>query len=56
MMVCFTEQFPGKEKDGYTKARTLFRDLLEAKTLTTPIMLENPDDRMHIGFQKQRPP
>ena len=42
----FTGQFPGEGKEGYAQARKQFWDLLEAQTLSTPILLENPADRM----------
>ena len=40
----FTEQFPGKEKQGYETSRKNFLALLSANVPTTPIMLENPLD------------
>ncbi len=40
----FTEQFPGAEAEGYADALNKFRQLINAKTLKTPIMLENPKD------------
>ena len=40
----FTEQFPGKEKQGYETSRKNFLALLRANVPTTPIMLENPLD------------
>ena len=42
----FTEQFPAKDKPGYSTALKNFQDLLKANLPTTPIMLENPSD-MH---------
>jgi len=42
----FTQQFPGKEKDGSAKAKEQFWDLIKANTLSTPILIENPEDRM----------
>ena len=40
----FTEQFPGKEKQGYETSRKNFMALLRANVPTTPIMLENPSE------------
>jgi len=42
----FTEQFPGSDKPGYLSAHKIFKDLLNAKVPSTPIMMENPAD-MH---------
>jgi hypothetical protein len=39
----FTEEFPQKDSYGYLQARSVFWQLLKAKTLQTPIMIENPD-------------
>ena len=38
----FTNDFPGDEKSGYQKAKEDFWKLVNAKTLRTPIMIENP--------------
>lgn len=42
----FTEQFPGKDKPGYSTSQKNFYLLLHANVPTTPIMMENPSD-MH---------
>jgi hypothetical protein len=38
----FTSDFPAKQAAGYQEAKKTFWDLIEARTLQTPIMLENP--------------
>ncbi|MCK5371292.1 MAG: DUF1549 domain-containing protein, partial [Cyclobacteriaceae bacterium] len=40
----FTEEFPGKEADGFTKAKENFWHLMRTKTSLTPIIIENPKD------------
>jgi len=42
----FTTDFPGRNKAGYQTALKTFWDLIAAKSLQTPIMMENPDN-MH---------
>jgi hypothetical protein len=39
----FTSEFPQKNTEGYQQARSVFWQLLKARTLKTPIMMENPD-------------
>lgn len=38
----FTEQLPGKTLPGFARTEQLFRELLNAKVPTTPVMVENP--------------
>lgn len=38
----FTNEFPGESNIGYQKAKEDFWKLINVKTLSTPIMLENP--------------
>ncbi len=38
----FTDEFPGKQKEGFDKAKSDFWSLLKTRTMQTPIMLENP--------------
>jgi hypothetical protein len=40
----FTDKFPGENQKGYANSKTLFWDLINAKTPSTPILLENPTD------------
>ncbi len=40
----FTANFPGKRGEGYDRAKDDFWRLIQAETLKTPIMLENPVD------------
>lgn len=40
----FTEQFPGKDKPGYSSYQKVFQTLLKSNVPTTPIMMENPSD------------
>jgi Protein of unknown function (DUF1553)/Protein of unknown function (DUF1549)/Planctomycete cytochrome C len=40
----FTDSFPGENQKGYADSKTLFWDLVNAKTASTPILLENPND------------
>jgi mono/diheme cytochrome c family protein len=42
----FTEHFPGKGKKGFSQNKEKFWSLLDSKTPTIPIMMENPAD-MH---------
>ncbi len=42
----FTEKFPGKGKPGYEAMKKRFWELDTMKTVTTPVMMENPAD-MH---------
>lgn len=38
----FTEEFPGKDKEGYAQVKKDFWKLLTADAPTTPIMMDNP--------------
>jgi hypothetical protein len=40
----FTKKFPGEGKPGYAAMKKRYWDLMELKTPTTPIMLDNPPD------------
>lgn len=40
----FTNDFPGAGKKGYEHARDAYWDLISKSTLSTPVMVENPDD------------
>lgn len=40
----FTEPFPGGREKGFAQAKEQFWHLLKTSTLSTPIMIENPDD------------
>lgn len=40
----FTDSFPGENQKGYADSKTLFWDLVNAKTGSTPILMENPTD------------
>ena len=42
----FTQEFPGKGKQGYEANKKMFWSLLRTKVPTTPIMMDNPPD-MH---------
>ncbi len=42
----FTQEFPGKGKDGYEENKKIFWQLLNAKVPTTPVMMDNPSS-MH---------
>jgi Protein of unknown function (DUF1553)/Protein of unknown function (DUF1549)/Planctomycete cytochrome C len=50
----FTEPFPGKGKEGYDSARSLFRTLIDAPTTTTPIMMDNPAPMTRASFVFER--
>ena len=39
---CFKDAFPGKGLTGYDAAYNQFRQLMNAKVNTTPVMYENP--------------
>lgn len=43
--VAFARQFPGRGEPGYEAMHAAYRSLLEAKTPTTPVMVENPATR-----------
>ncbi|MES2795125.1 MAG: DUF1553 domain-containing protein [Bacteroidota bacterium] len=40
----FTNSFPGEKQMGYSQSKNLFWELVNAKTGSTPIVLENPAD------------
>ncbi|MBC7827252.1 MAG: DUF1553 domain-containing protein [Chitinophagaceae bacterium] len=42
----FAEQFPGKERPGYSSSQRAFQKLLKTNVPNTPIMMENPGE-MH---------
>lgn len=50
----FTDQFPGKGKPGYEKQKEIFWTLLQAPASTTPVMVENPSNRLRKTFVFER--
>ncbi len=46
---CFTRQFPGQGRPGYTTAKAEFWRLLTEQVPTTPIMMDNPADMHRVS-------
>lgn len=40
----FADEFPGRNSNGYRKAKNDFWELMETRTFQTPIMVENPPE------------
>ena len=38
----FTEELPGKDKQGYEEIKKKYRKLYTAEVPTTPVMMDNP--------------
>ncbi len=50
----FTEELPGKGKEGYVETKKKYQDLLTANTQTTPVMMDNPPDMFRSSFVFER--
>jgi len=50
----FTQQFPGKGKDGYEAMKKEYWKLLTAQVPTTPIMMDNPKDMHRASYVFER--
>ena len=50
----FTQQFPGKGKDGYDEMKKEFWKLVTAKVSTTPVMMDNPKDMHRASYVFER--
>jgi hypothetical protein len=50
----FTQQFPGKGKDGYDEMKKEYWKLLTAQVPTTPIMMDNPTDMHRASYVFER--
>ncbi len=50
----FTEELPGKEKQGYADTKNEFWKLLKANVPTTPVMMDNPTDMHRASFIFER--
>ncbi len=50
----FTENLPGKDKQGYAEIKNEYWKLLAANTPTTPIMMDNPSDMHRASYVFER--
>ncbi len=50
----FTNEFPGKDKQGADSAVSMFRRLMNAKVATTPIMFDNPASMHRTSYVFER--
>ena len=50
----FTEELPGKDKQGYAEIKNEYWKLLTANTPTTPIMMDNPTDMHRASYVFER--
>ena len=50
----FTQQFPGKGKDGYEAMKKEYWKLLTAQVPTTPVMMDNPKDMHRASYVFER--
>ncbi|HRH51302.1 MAG TPA: DUF1553 domain-containing protein [Panacibacter sp.] len=50
----FTEELPGKEKQGYVETEKEYWNLLKASVPTTPVMMDNPTDMHRASYVFER--
>jgi hypothetical protein len=50
----FTEEFPGKEKPGYSEIKKKYEELYSAIIPTTPVMMDNPPDMHRASYVFER--
>jgi hypothetical protein len=50
----FTEELPGKDKQGYSEINKKYRELMAADVLTTPVMMDNPADMHRPSYVFER--
>ena len=46
----FTEEFPGKDKEGYAEVKQEYWKLLTANVSTTPVMMDNPANMHRASY------
>ncbi len=50
----FTEEFPGKDKEGYAEVKKEYWKLLAANVSTTPVMMDNPTAMHRASYVFER--